>query len=88
MKTIFSAGTRHDGTGINYLVTDDKSIYAEVVVPEGASEDYGYLSMKCEVYRVAAEHGVTIDEDFYDTATEQMLDADAYAGEVFVDWRG
>lgn len=49
MTTIqFEAGTQPNGTAINYLFCDADNfrIYAEVEVPENASEDYGYITMR------------------------------------------
>lgn len=47
MNIIFEAGTgRHFPGGVNYLLSIDGKLYAECPVPDGASDDYGYLTMK------------------------------------------
>lgn len=85
MKKIqFEAG---DGThfpgGVNYLISTDRTIYAECPVPDERSEDYGYLTMKRAI--LAAYHGTEPLAFWYD-GQEQCLDADASAEcEVYVD---
>ena len=44
----FEAGYgSHDNAeaGINFMISDDHKIYAEIEVDEGASDDYGYLTL-------------------------------------------
>lgn len=62
----------------NTLHSMDNSIRATVPVPEGASEDYGYLAMKNAI--LAAYHGAESLEFWYD-GQEQYLDPDAAEGD-------
>lgn len=62
----------------NALYTMDGTIKAVVSVPDGASEDYGYLTMKRAI--LAAYHGTEPLTFPYDTfGQEQYLEADASA---------
>ena len=69
----------HEG---NMLHTLDNAIRATVPVPEGASEDYGYLAMKDAI--LAAYHGTESLAFWYD-GQEQYLEADAVEGEPVVE---
>ena len=76
MKITFEAGQgRHFEGGVNYMVSEDGRIYAECLVPEGASEDYGYLTMKAEILKQADADGLT----FWYDGQEDLLEADASA---------
>ena len=61
----FEAGTSREGDyGVNYLISVPSSgedLYAEIRVPDGASDDYGYLVLKQEIIRQAAEAGIPAD---------------------------
>lgn len=73
------------GNGVNILDGEDENlaIYAEVKVPEGASEDYGYLTMKKEIEK-RLPAGVEVSY-WYD-GQEQYLAPDAAAdAEVYVE---
>ena len=44
MNIDFCAGVSRHGTyGVNYMISADKALYAEVKAPDDASEDYGYI---------------------------------------------
>ena len=78
MKIQFEAGTNANGRGINYLICmDDKDLYAEIEVPEGASEDFGYFVLKQEIIAKAAEKGIGDLEFWYDGQEDKLApDAD------------
>lgn len=82
MRMIFEAGSgRHFQGGVNYLISEDRRIYAECAVPDGASEDYGYLTMK-QAILAAGVSGLVFPYD----GQESWLDADAAADcEVYTD---
>lgn len=74
MKIQFEAGEgRRFQGGVNYMISDDGSVYAECPVPEGASEDYGYLTMK------AAITAAGVQADFWYDGQEDALAQDASA---------
>lgn len=82
MKIQFEAGTsRHSSESVNYLIClDDDRLYAETVVPDGASDDYGYLTLKAEILREAAEMGINADTlEFWYDGQEDKLEPDAKA---------
>lgn len=64
--------------GGNTLHSEDMTIRATVKVPDGASEDYGYLAMKAAILK--AYHGNETLSFWYD-GQEQHLEADATGGE-------
>lgn len=66
----------------NTLHTLDNTIRATVQVPDGASEDYGYLAMKNAI--LAAYHGTEPLEFWYD-GQEEHLAIDAFHGEPTVE---
>jgi len=68
---------------ILWAENDDISIKASVEVPEGASEDYGYMTMKKAIQKVLREKGLAASF-FYD-GQESYLEADANDGEVEID---
>lgn len=78
----FEAGEgRHFTGGVNYMRSQDGRIYAEIAVPDGASEDYGYLTMKNAI--TAAYHDPLI---FWYDGQEENLAADAdVKAPVYVD---
>ena len=83
-KIQFEAGEGKHFDGVNLLrgEADGYSIYAEVEVPEGASEDYGYLTMK----RAILEKLPELKADFWYDGQEEFLAEDAEAdAEVYLD---
>lgn len=84
MKMYFYGGEgRHFPGGVNYLISNDHSIYAEVAVPEGASEDYGYLDMKGAILHELEKKGIALDIEWpYEEDLPEVADPDC---EVFVD---
>lgn len=84
MKFQFESGEgRHFAGAVNYLISTDRSVYAECSVPNGASEDYGYIALKNAIlgnYQGAEELS------FWYDGQEQFLSADACAEcEVYVE---
>jgi hypothetical protein len=80
----FEAGQgNHFGGGVNFMLYQDDSckLYAEVAVPEEASEDYGYLAMKKALLPLALKHGIGFAYDGQDDA----LAEDANDGDVYMD---
>ena len=79
----FEAGTsRHSNDGVNFLMgeVDGIILYAECVVPDGASEDYGYLDLKDDILRQATEEGIdTRQLEFWYDGQEAKLADDARA---------
>ena len=77
MKMQFEAGIGRKYDGVNFLIgeTDNMSVYAEVEVPEGASEDYGYLTMKKAILERLPDAGI----EFWYDGQEQFLAEDAAA---------
>lgn len=59
----------------NALYSLDGTIRAIVRVPEGASDDYGYLTMKRAI--LDAYHGNPADLEFFYDGQEQYLAPDA-----------
>lgn len=66
----------------NMLFSLDGTIRATVPVPEGASDDYGYLAMKSAI--LTSYHGQEELSFWYDDQ-EQYLAPDATEGEPTVD---
>lgn len=86
MEMQFFGGQGRRFKSVNYMICKDGdvSIYAEVEVPEGASDDYGYLTMKHELIRRLPADVVKNIVWFYDN--DSCLEEDAKADcEVFVD---
>ena len=86
MEMQFFGGEGRRFKSVNYMICKDGdvSIYAEVEVPEGASDDYGYLTMKHELIRRLPEDVAKSIEWFYDN--DNCLEDDARADcDVFVD---
>lgn len=81
MKRItFEAGTgRHFKGGVNFLWYEDENIriYAECPVPEGASEDYGYLTLKKAVEEWLEDNGRKAPAPFWYDGQESYLEQDA-----------
>ena len=86
MEMQFLGGEGRRFKSVNYMICKDGdvSIYAEVEVPENASEDYGYLTMKDEILRRLPEDVANSIVWFYDD--DSCLEEDAKADcDVFVD---
>lgn len=84
MKIQFEAGTGRHFDNVNFMIGKvvGIEIYAEVEVPEGTSEDYGYLTMKKAI--TEAVPGLKVD--FWYDRQEQYLAKDASADcEVYLD---
>lgn len=84
MKVQFEAGTGRHFDNVNFMIgtVDGIEIYAEVEIPEGASEDYGYLTMKKAILEKLPE----LKADFWYDGQEQYLAEDAEAdAEVYLD---
>ena len=82
IRVQFEAGTSRSGDyGVNYLITapsEDIDLYAEIRVPDGASDDFGYLALKQEILQQAEEAGVDPDRlAFQYDGQEDMLHPDA-----------
>lgn len=78
----FETGTSREGDyGVNYLIAAPSSgedLYAEIRVPDGASDDFGYLALKQEIIRQAAESGIPADRlAFQYDGQEDRLSPDA-----------
>ena len=71
---------------VNYMISDDHSIYAEVAVPEDASEDYGYITMQKAILAALEKRNITIDIDWCFGEGEDGFPEDAAADcDVYVD---
>lgn len=68
---------------ILWAENDEIRIKASVAVPDGASEDYGYITMKRAIREVLKEKGLTAS--FWYDGQEKFLDADALDGVAEVD---
>lgn len=88
MMIQFFGGEGRCYKSVNYLIGEDKekeiSIYAEVEVPEGASEEYGYLTMKKAIIQCLPAEVLKQIEWFYNN--DECLEADASADcDVYLD---
>jgi len=87
MKAQFEMGEGRQLNGaVNYIWyrEDGYSLYAEIKVPEGASEDYGYLTLKQAIQKALEEKGVTTEIEWWYDGQEQFLAPDATAdGDVY-----
>lgn len=88
MKIQFEAGTSlHGDYGVNFLMSDNVVLYAEIAVPDGASDDYGYLTLKDAILQQAAAAGIPADSlEFWYDGQEQYLEADAAAKGEVLSW--
>ena len=89
MKIEFFGGEGRQYADVNYLISSDHvdgepSIYAEVSIPYGASDEYGYLTMKQAIISKISKETAQSLEWFYDDSEDLPDDADA-ACDVFVD---
>lgn len=80
----FEAGQGLHVSGcVNYMCCPDlhPDIYAEIEVPDDASEDYGYLFLKQEIIKQAAAAGIDRSQlSFWYDGQESSLFPDASAG--------
>jgi len=79
----FESGEGRDVSGaVNYLIClDNPDLYAEIQVPDGASDDYGYLALKDQILDQAAAAGIDRSAlEFWYDGQEQNLAQDASAG--------
>ena len=55
----FEAGEGRDiYGGVNFMLNKKYDLYAEIAVPDGAPEDYGYFELAEEIRRQAKEKGI------------------------------
>lgn len=82
MTINFEAGEGRDITGgVNYMISlDNPDLYAEIAVPEGASEDYGYFALKQMILDKAQELGINSHLEFWYDGQEDKLEPDSRAG--------
>lgn len=82
MTINFEAGEGRDITGgVNYMIClDNPDLYAEIAVPEGASEDYGYFALKQMIMNKAQELGIDSHLEFWYDGQEDSLEPDSCAG--------
>lgn len=88
MMIQFFGGEGRCYKSVNYLIGEDRekeiSVYAEVEVPEGASDDYGYLTMKKAIIQCLPAEVLEQIEWFYDN--DEYLPEDASADcDVYLD---
>lgn len=90
MSTIrinFEAGTSRNGShAINFMTpapgANSPDLYAEIPVPDGAEEDYGYLTLKQEILRQAAAQNIPAEAlSFWYDGQEDLLSPAARAGQ-------
>ena len=86
----FEAGTsRHSDAGVNYLKCEagDTVLYAETEVPEGASDDYGYLALKTSIEEQARAAGIDpLRLTYWYDGQEDNLEEDAHSDCVVRTW--
>ena len=88
MRIQFEAGTGVYFYGsVNFLANEDRSMYAECSVPEGASDDYGYLTLKNALIDVvkAAGRNPAVLEFWYDGQENRLAPDAAAPCDVYVD---
>ena len=81
MRIQFEAGNGiHFRGSVNMLISEDRSLYAECQVPEGASDDYGYITLKNALIDAVKDSGMdpAAIEFWYD-GQERFLNSDAAA---------
>lgn len=80
MQFMAGEGRNFEGS-VNYIIGN--GYYAEISVPDGASEDYGYLTLKQALIERCPE---TADYDWWYDGQEDKLAEDAGADkEVYID---
>ena len=80
----FEAGQgKHFPGWVNFMKSDDGSVYAEVSVPDGASDDFGYLTLK-DAFRDAYKGKEPLT--FWFDGMEKFLEPDAHDGnQIYVE---
>lgn len=76
----FESGEGRDIQGaVNYLICPDiPELYAEIAVPDGASDDYGYLTLKARILGQAEDAGISAETlTFWYDGQEDKLAEDA-----------
>lgn len=82
----FEAGfSRNDAYVVNFMVpapgANSPDLYAEIPVPEGAEEDYGYLALKQDILRQASAQNIPVEAlSFWYDGQEDLLSPAARAG--------
>lgn len=84
----FWGGTGRKYEAVNYLISDDHTIYAECQIPEGMNEaevvDYGYVTMKTAILNEMKKKGMDAEniEWFYendnDLGSEAFVKCNVY----------
>lgn len=83
----FEAGTSRSGShAVNFMMpapgANSPDLYAEIPVPEGAEEDYGYLTLKQEILRQASAQNIPAEAlSFWYDGQEDLLSPAARAGQ-------
>lgn len=88
MKMQFEAGEGRKFEGVNFLLgeNDDLRIYGEIEIPEGCSDDFGYITLKNAIVKALEEKGIDTEIEWQYDGQEQFLEPDANAeGRVFVE---
>lgn len=84
MRISFEAGEgKHVNGGVNFMRSTDGQVYAEIAVPDGASEDYGYLGMKDAIKAVYT--GAEPLEFWYDGQEDKLADDAGAKDGIIVD---
>lgn len=87
MKIQFESGeSRHGDYGVNFLIGNGGELYAECRVPEGASDDYGYLALKADIIHQADQLGISEPLEFWYDGQEMHLAPDAAAEAEVLRW--
>ena len=83
----FEAGESRytEGGAVNYMIArpdSDVDLYAEITVPDGASDDYGYLGLKSAILEQADDMGIPAGAlEFWYDGQEDHLEPDAAASD-------
>lgn len=83
----FEAGTsRYDPHAVNFMMpapgANSPDLYAEIPIPEGAEDDYGYLTLKQEIIRQASAQNIPAEAlIFWYDGQEQYLSPAARIGQ-------
>lgn len=81
MKLQFFAGEGKHFGSVNYIIGESQEIdiYGEIEVPEGASEDYGFLAIKGAILKALEKMGKEPELSWPYEGQEDCLAADASA---------
>lgn len=84
----FEAGTSRNGShAVNFMMpapgANSPDLYAEIPVPDGAEEEYGYFYLEQEILRQAVAQNIPVDalKFWYDGQEEDLLSPAARAGQ-------